>query len=54
MYWDLFAVVFRIILVLLVPLEVAFNTQLLFLQNIGLTIIIVSILIVDFFVRVNT
>lgn len=26
MYWDLFAVVFRIILVVLIPLEVAFKT----------------------------
>ncbi|CAD8086638.1 unnamed protein product [Paramecium primaurelia] len=53
-YWDLFAVVFRIILVILIPLEVAFHTQMLFQDNTALTVIICIVLIMDFFIRINT
>ncbi|CAD8105660.1 unnamed protein product [Paramecium sonneborni] len=54
MQWDLFAVVFRIILVFLIPLEVAFQTQIMFDKNIILSIIIIVILIMDFLIRINT
>ncbi|CAD8097569.1 unnamed protein product [Paramecium sonneborni] len=53
-YWDLFAVIFRIILVILIPLEVSFHTQIMFMNSRPLTILICIVLIMDFFIRINT
>lgn len=54
MLWDFFASVFRIMLVLLIPLEIAFEPDILFDNYIFLTAIILTILQLDFLIRINT
>ncbi|CAD8070708.1 unnamed protein product [Paramecium sonneborni] len=54
LYWDIFASLFRLILVFLVPLEISFTTQILFKDYIGFTISIFIILQIDLFMRINT
>ncbi|CAK79092.1 unnamed protein product (macronuclear) [Paramecium tetraurelia] len=54
LYWDIFASLFRIILVILAPLEISFTTKILFQNYLGLTITIFLILQLDLFVRINT
>ncbi|CAD8198652.1 unnamed protein product [Paramecium pentaurelia] len=54
LYWDIFASFFRVILVVLVPLEISFHTQILFQDYVGLTLTILFILQFDLFIRINT
>lgn len=54
MIWDFFASFFRIILVLLIPLEIAFEPGILFFNYIFLTALIIVILQIDFLIRINT
>ncbi|CAD8200380.1 unnamed protein product [Paramecium pentaurelia] len=54
MIWDFFASFFRIILVLLIPLEIAFEPGILFINYIFLTALIIVILQIDFLIRINT
>ncbi|CAD8090681.1 unnamed protein product [Paramecium sonneborni] len=54
MIWDLVASFFRILLVILVPLEIAFQPCILFTDFIVLTAVILLILQVDFLIRINT
>ncbi|CAD8200400.1 unnamed protein product [Paramecium pentaurelia] len=54
LYWDIFASLFRVILVILVPLEISFHTQILFQNYVGLTLTILFILQLDLFIRINT
>ncbi|CAD8116561.1 unnamed protein product [Paramecium sonneborni] len=54
MIWDFFASFFRIILVLLIPLEIAFDPGILFVHYIYLTALIIVILQIDFLIRINT
>ncbi|CAD8070740.1 unnamed protein product [Paramecium sonneborni] len=54
MIWDFFASFFRILLVILVPLEIAFQPCILFTDFIFLTAVILLILQLDFMIRINT
>ncbi|CAD8200979.1 unnamed protein product [Paramecium pentaurelia] len=54
MIWDFFASFFRIILVILIPLEIAFQPCILFTDFIVLTAMILLILQIDFLIRINT
>ncbi|CAD8116581.1 unnamed protein product [Paramecium sonneborni] len=54
LYWDIFASLFRVILVILVPLEISFETKILFQNYIGVTLTILIILQLDLFIRINT
>lgn len=54
MYWDLFATCFRIILIVLIPLEISFETLILFGDNSSLSILIIIVLVLDFIFRINT
>ncbi|CAK61356.1 unnamed protein product (macronuclear) [Paramecium tetraurelia] len=52
--WDYFTIVFRLLLLILIPLEIAYNPQILFEKLLGLTVTIIIILIVDNILRLNT
>ncbi|CAD8187429.1 unnamed protein product [Paramecium pentaurelia] len=54
MYWDFFTSFFRIILLILVPLEIAFKPEILFNNLISITYVILMILQLDFLIRINT
>ncbi|CAK93714.1 unnamed protein product (macronuclear) [Paramecium tetraurelia] len=54
MYWDFFTSIFRIILLILVPLEIAFKPEILFNNLISITYVILMILQLDFLIRINT
>ncbi|CAK63158.1 unnamed protein product (macronuclear) [Paramecium tetraurelia] len=54
MYWDFFTSIFRILLLILVPLEIAFKPEILFNNLIQITYVILVILQLDFLIRVNT
>ncbi|CAD8103191.1 unnamed protein product [Paramecium sonneborni] len=54
MYWDIFTSFFRLILLVLVPLEIAFKPEILFNNLIQLTYVILIILQLDFLIRLNT
>ncbi|CAD8093901.1 unnamed protein product [Paramecium primaurelia] len=54
MIWDFFASFFRILLVILIPLEIAFQPCILFTDFIVLTAMILLILQIDFLIRINT
>lgn len=54
MFWDYFATCIRIILVLLVPLEISFETAILFHSAQALTEFIIVTIVLDIVVRINT
>lgn len=54
MYWDFFTSFFRIILLVLVPLEIAFKPEILFNHFTYITYVILVILQLDFIIRINT
>ncbi|CAD8107182.1 unnamed protein product [Paramecium primaurelia] len=54
MYWDFFTSIFRILLLILVPLEIAFKPEILFNNLIYITYVILFILQLDFLIRINT
>ncbi|CAD8115513.1 unnamed protein product [Paramecium sonneborni] len=54
MYWDFFTSIFRILLLILVPLEIAFKPEILFNNLIFITYVILLILQLDFLIRINT
>ncbi|CAD8070700.1 unnamed protein product [Paramecium sonneborni] len=52
--WDYSTIVFRLILLILIPLEISYKPNILFDQLISLTITIIMILIIDNILRLNT
>ncbi|CAD8093943.1 unnamed protein product [Paramecium primaurelia] len=52
--WDYWTIVFRLILLILIPLEISYKPNILFEQLVGLTITIIIILIIDNIFRLNT
>ena len=52
--WDYSTIVFRLILLILIPLEISYKPNILFDQFVSLTITILMILIIDNILRLNT
>lgn len=52
--WDYFAAIFRIILIILMPLEVSFYTKIMFKNYYVLTYLIIIVLVLDVLIRINT
>ncbi|CAD8109279.1 unnamed protein product [Paramecium sonneborni] len=52
--WDYWTILFRLLLLIMIPLEIAYQPQFLFDKSMGLTISIIFILIIDNILRFNT